>query len=67
MFTKALQSETLKKHCQVFPGADDVTAKLPGAQVGTPGITKLKSRIVGGRATDYDSAGGAYVDTVSQD
>eukprot|EP00961_Rhodomonas_salina_P279298 3773169-Rhodomonas_salina.1 len=48
MFTKALPSETLKKHCQVFTGADNVMVKLPGAQVGTPGITKLKSRIMGG-------------------
>eukprot|EP00961_Rhodomonas_salina_P183695 2479514-Rhodomonas_salina.1 len=67
MFTKALPSETLKKHHQVLAGADNVTVKLPGAQVGTPGITKLKSSIVGSGATDYDSAGGAYVDTVSQD
>eukprot|EP00961_Rhodomonas_salina_P167402 2255804-Rhodomonas_salina.1 len=69
MFTKALQSETLKKHHQVSAGADDVTVKLPGAQVRTqrPGITKLKSSIVGSGATDYDSACGAYVNSVSQD
>eukprot|EP00961_Rhodomonas_salina_P015459 207588-Rhodomonas_salina.2 len=42
MFTKALLSATLKKHSQVFAGAEDVMVKLPSAQVGTPGITKLK-------------------------
>eukprot|EP00961_Rhodomonas_salina_P185252 2501373-Rhodomonas_salina.1 len=69
MFTKALPSETLKKHRQVFAGADDVTVKLPCAQVGTPlpGITKLKQRLVASGATDYDSAGRAYEDAVSRD
>eukprot|EP00961_Rhodomonas_salina_P259571 3507430-Rhodomonas_salina.3 len=35
MFTKALPSEPLKKHRQVFAGANDITIRVPGAQVGT--------------------------------
>eukprot|EP00961_Rhodomonas_salina_P014732 197601-Rhodomonas_salina.1 len=31
MFTKALPSETLKKHRLVFAGADDITVKKAGA------------------------------------